>query len=130
MKKLFSSRWVRSKKPSKQRKYRINAPLHIRRRFLNSHLSKELKQKYKRRSFPVRKGDTVKVVVGDFKKKIGKISRVNLRKSVVYIEGIERMKRDGTKVLPGINPSNLVIQELNLDDKLRRKALESKLGGK
>jgi len=130
MKKIFSSGWVRSKKPSKQRKYRINAPLHIKRRFLNAHLSKELRQKYKRRSFPVRKGDTVKVVVGDLKKKIGKISKVNLRKSVVYIEGVERMKKDGTKVFPGINPSNLVVQELNLDDKFRRKALEGKLGRK
>ena len=39
----FSSSWKGSKKPSKQRKYRYGAPLHVRRRFLSVHLTNELK---------------------------------------------------------------------------------------
>ena len=43
--KEFSKSWVSSKKPGKQRKYRINAPLNIKRKFLSVHLSKELREK-------------------------------------------------------------------------------------
>ncbi|MCW1309534.1 MAG: 60S ribosomal protein L26, partial [Candidatus Nanoarchaeia archaeon] len=37
--KYWSKKWKSSKKPSKQRKYRYNAPLHIRRKFLSVNLS-------------------------------------------------------------------------------------------
>ena len=42
MKKKFSNAWIGSKQPRKQRKYRHNAPLNVRNKFLSSHLSKEL----------------------------------------------------------------------------------------
>ena len=38
----------------------------------------------------------------------------------------ELTKRDGTKKLLALHPSNLMITELNLDDKMRQKALERK----
>ncbi len=124
MAKKFSKAWKSSKKQAKQRKYRANAPLHVKRKFLAAHLSKELKQKYKRRSFTLRKGDNVKVMRGAFKKRSAKIAAVNLRKTKVYLEGLQRARRDGTKVNVPFNPSNLMITELNLDDKERIKALE------
>ena len=59
---------------------------------LSAHLSKDLIKKYKKRSFPLRKGDEVEIMRGEFKKKKGKISKVDLKKSKVYIEGINTKK--------------------------------------
>lgn len=126
MKKNWSRHWKKSKQPRKQRKYRHNAPLHIARKMMNSRLSKDLKKKHGKRSFPVRKGDSVKIMLGKFKGKIGKIELVDLGQMHVYVEGANRVKRDGTKIQIPIHPSNLVIIELVLDDKLRREALERK----
>jgi len=123
MKKEFSVHWKESKKPRKKRKYIANAPLHIRRKLMAAHLSKELRKRYQRRSFPVRKGDTVKVMGGNFKNSVGKVSRVDLKNYVVYVENAQMNKRDGTKTFYPINPSNLLIQEFNLDDKTRVEAL-------
>jgi len=126
MKKEFAKSWIRSKQPRKQRKYRYNAPLHIKSKFSSAHLSKELKKKYGKRSVEVRKEDKVKIMRGQFKGKSGKIERVDIKKSKVYITGIEVIKKDGTKILYPIHPSNLLIEELNLTDKKRAKSLERK----
>lgn len=125
MKQKFSKKWKSSKQPRKQRKYRYNAPLHIKHKFLAAHLSKELIKKYSRRSLPVRKGDKVKIVRGRFKKHMGKIERVFTKKSQVYIENIQDLKKDGSKVFVSIHPSNLIITELNLEDKERQKILKN-----
>jgi len=124
MKQKFSKHWVSSSQVRKQRKYRYHAPLHIRRNFLNSHLSKELRKKYERRSFPVRKGDEVLIMRGKYAKKKGKIASVDLKRSRITIENINRTKNDGTKVNVFFDASNLQIQEFNLDDKKRVKALK------
>ena len=124
MKKGFSISWKGSKKPNKQRKYRINAPLHIKQKFASSHLSKELKEKYNKRNISLRKGDKVKVMRGNFKKHEGKVERIELGKTRVYVSGVEYTKKDGTKKMLHLTPSNLMITELNMDDKLRQKILE------
>ena len=126
MKAMFSLSWKASKQPRKQRKYAYNAPLHIKRKMLAANLSELLKDKYKKRNIPVRKGDKVKVMRGQFRGKEGKINRVFLKKTKVYIEGIEIIKKDGTKTPYPIHPSNLMITELNLDDKYRKEALSRK----
>lgn len=126
MKQEFSTQWVGSRQPRKQRKYLANAPLHIRHKFISANLTKELRKKYGKRNFPVRKGDNVKVMVGEFKGKLGKIESVDLIKTRVLIAGIFRTKKDGTKVNVYFNPSNLQIRELNLDDKKRKAAIERK----
>jgi len=117
--KTFSKAWISSKKPNKQRKYRFNAPLHIRGSFLNAHLSKELRSKYNIRAVRVRTGDKVRIMRGQFKKQEGKIEEVDMKKLKVYIAKIEHVKRDGTKARYPIEPSNLLIVELNTDDKAR-----------
>lgn len=61
---------------------------------------------------------------GEFRKKKGKIALIDLSKIRVAIEGIQKTKKDGTKVNVNFSPSNLQIQELNLDDKKRLKAIE------
>ena len=126
MKKEFIKTWKSSRQPRKQRKYRFNAPLHIKSKFMASHLSEELKKKYSKRSAIIRKGDKVKIARGQFRGKTGKIDRVDIKGTKVYIMGIEFIKKDGTKVASSIHPSNLIIIELNLDDKKRVKTLERK----
>ena len=122
--KNFSGAWKSSKKPRKQRKYRLSAPLHIKKKFVQSHLSKDLRKKYSKRSIGLRKGDKVKIMQGQFKKHEGKIEKINLKKTKVFVSGVELTKRDGTKRLFALHPSNLMITELNLEDKLRQKTLE------
>src|SRR3989338_7175483 len=120
----ISISWKKSTQRRKQRKYRYNAPLHIKQKFVRAHFSKELRKKYNKRSMGLRKGDNVKVMRGEFRGKQGKVEEVNLRKTWVYVSGMEVSKKDGTKTRYPLHPSNLLITELNLDDKIRNKSLE------
>jgi len=119
MKTYWSSKWKASKKPGKQRKYRHNAPLHIKGKFLNSHLSKELRQKQHTRAARVRKGDRVKILRGKFSGQSGRVDVVDVKRSKIFISKIELIKKDGTKKQVAIEPSNIMIVELYADDKRR-----------
>lgn len=119
---------MKSKKPSKQRKALYQAPEHRRAKIMAANLSPELREKYGRRSFPVRVGDTVKIMRGDFSGIEGKVSEVDRRSYRVYIDGVTREKVAGDNVKVPIHPSSLRIVELNLDDKWRVKALERTKG--
>ncbi len=119
MKTEFSGRWQASKKPNKQRKFVYNAPLHIRGRLMASPLSKDLRKKYMKKSVRVRTGDRVKLMRGQFKGKIGVVEKVDLARYRVYVEKIEVIKKDGTKAQYPVHPSNLMIMNLNTDDKRR-----------
>jgi len=114
----------KSKKPRKQRKFLYKAPLHLRRKMISAHLSKELREKYKRRSLPLRKGDEVKVMRGEFKGTIGKVVEIDTKKYKVYVDTVKKKRSVGTEYLVPISPSNLMIVKLNLDDKYRLKILE------
>lgn len=125
MKQIFSTMWKSSIQPRKQRKYVANAPLHIKRKFLSVHLSKELRKKYKTRAVKIRKGDKVKILRGQFNGNSGAIVNVLTKKSKVNINSAQIVKMDGSKVYYPIHCSNLIITELNVDDKLRRRSLEN-----
>ena len=123
----FSRSWSSSIKPGKQRKYRFKAPLHIKHKLLGAHLSKDLRTKYKKRAFPVRKGDKVKIMIGKFRGIIGEIERVDTRKSKVFVKGAELKKKEGAPAVSyPIHASKLQVITLNLNDKKRIKALERK----
>jgi large subunit ribosomal protein L24 len=126
MKSIFSISWIRSKQPRKQRKYRHNAPLHIKKKFISVNFAKELREKYTKRNFPVIKGDKVKIMRGQFKGKSGLVERVDMRNIKILVQGAENIKKDGSKVGYPISPSNLMIIELKLDDKKRKASLERK----
>lgn len=115
----WSRSWKKSVQPRKQRAYVKNAPLHVLGKLLCSHLSKELREKHNIRSLRVRKGDKVKVVTGQFKNKIGKVERVDVKKRKIYITGVDQTKMDGSKALYPVHHSNVVITELELSDKRR-----------
>ena len=78
------------------------------------------------RSLGVRKGDSVKVMRGKFRKHTGKVERVDLKKTRIFVTGAEATKKDGSKKMIAIHPSNLMITDLNLDDKSRQKIMERK----
>jgi len=126
MKSKWNNKWNRSIQPRKQRKYIYNAPLSTRKKFVSAHMSKELREKYRKRNIGLRKGDKVKIMRGQFKDLTGKVEKVNLRKLKIYVENIKIEKNDGTMSLYPLSPSNLMIIELNLDDKKRIKALKRK----
>ena len=126
MEEKIPSSWKRSRNARKQRKFRALAPLHLKHKLLSANLSKDLRKKYTRRSFPLRKNDTVKIMRGQFSGKTGNVLIVNVNKAKIYIEGIQRSKRDGTKVNVPLDPSNVQITTLILDDKKRLAALEKK----
>ena len=117
----------KSKKPRKQRKWLIKAPLGKRQKMVASTLSKELRTKYKKRSVQVRKGDKVKIMRGDFKGTVGEVTKVVLKDMVITIQGINLKKADGTEVPRPVAPSNVMITELFTEDAERRNALERKL---
>jgi large subunit ribosomal protein L24 len=111
----WSPTWISSKKPTKQRKYVKNAPLHVRSALLGSHLSKELAKKLNTRSLRVRKGDKVTVMRGQHKGKSGTVDSVDVQKARIYITGVEVSKRDGSKSMYPIHPSKLMIKEIATD---------------
>jgi len=89
-----------------------------------SQLSAELRERHGKRSVRPRVGDTVRIVRGEFKDIEGKITRVDSREGAVMVEGVTREKiKGGTSPVP-INSSNVVITNLALDDKIRKKKLE------
>jgi len=92
---------------------------------MSSHLSKELRKVYGFRSFPIRTDDVVLVKVGKYKNREGKILTVSRDSRKVTIEGCTMTKANGGTAYYPIEPSNLEIKQLYLDDH-RTKALENK----
>jgi large subunit ribosomal protein L24 len=127
MKKKFSKEWKASKQPRKQRKYRANAPLHIRKKFVSVALSKPLRKTQGKRNIPVKKGDKVKIMRGKFKGKTGKVLSVDLKYSRIVVENIQVTKQDGSKANYKLQPSNLQITEM-ADRKPAKKKVEEKKG--
>eukprot|EP00002_Diphylleia_rotans_P032579 TRINITY_DN6854_c0_g1_i1.p2 TRINITY_DN6854_c0_g1~~TRINITY_DN6854_c0_g1_i1.p2 ORF type:complete len:118 (-),score=22.28 TRINITY_DN6854_c0_g1_i1:41-394(-) len=82
---------------------------------MSAGLDKELRDKYKVRSLPVRKDDEVRVVRGSFAGREGKVVQVYRRKWVIHVERVTRDKVNGQTVPIGIHPSNVVITKLKLD---------------
>jgi large subunit ribosomal protein L24 len=117
-----------SKQPRKQHLAIYAAPLHRRHRFLSAPLSRELRGKYRTRSLPVRKGDRVRVVVGDFKKLEGDVLEVDTKRRRIQIHGATTTKADGTQVPRPLVPSNVVLIKL-ASDKERDRVLEGRSKG-
>ena len=81
----------------------------------------ELRTKYGQRNIRVRKGDRVKVVRGHFRGNENKVERVDVKHIKVYVTGCDYVKRDGNKILYPLQPSNLVLTQLDSQDKYRFK---------
>ena len=115
-----------SKQPRKQRKARFQAPLHVRHKLMGVTLSEELRERYDTRSLPVKKGDTVLVMRGDFKEQEGKVEKVDLKNYRLFIDGVSVQKPDGNQIYHPVHPSNVMMVELDLEDEERNQVLERK----
>jgi large subunit ribosomal protein L24 len=89
-------------------------------------LSQELISSKGAKALPVRKGDTVRIMRGDNKGFEGKVSRIDLKRYRIFIEGLTREKVDGTNIFVSVHPSKVMIKNLKLDDKWRQGIVERK----
>ncbi|CAM9324910.1 unnamed protein product [Choristocarpus tenellus] len=92
---------------------------------MSSGLSKDLFEKHNVRSLPIRTGDEVMVVRGQFRNREGKVEQCYRKKFVIHIERITREKANGNTVSVGIHPSKVVITKIKMD-KDRKALLERK----
>jgi large subunit ribosomal protein L24 len=113
-----------SAKPTKQRRELYRAPSHLQHKLLGVNLSPELRSRYGRRTVPIRSGDTVKIVRGDFEGIEGKVSEVDKKRQRIFIEGVTREKVSGTPTKVSVHASKVQIIDLKLDDKWRADRLK------
>ncbi len=114
----------RSIQPRRQRRALFRAGLFHRHKRMAVALSRELRSRYGRRSLPLRKGDTVRVMAGSFRGREERIARVDLRGFSVTLDNVAVKKVDQKlKPLP-IRPSHLILTKLNLSDPWRRRILK------
>ena len=97
----------------------INLKKHIIDKNIRSPLVDTLRDEYHKRNARVIKGDTVKVLRGEYKNVEGKVEKVKTGRSTLFIEGIQREASKGGKVKVQIHSSNVMITSLNLQDKQR-----------
>jgi large subunit ribosomal protein L24 len=115
-----------SRQPRRQRKAMFTADHQERRRRMAVPLSRELRTRYGRRSLPVRKGDTVRVLSGSYstvgeERRVAKVDRRDYR---LTLDNVTTKTADAKlKPLP-IRPSHLVLTKLNLSDPWRRRILK------
>jgi large subunit ribosomal protein L24 len=124
------ARLTESRQPRKQRLALLQAPLHVRQKLMTAPLSEELREKYGVKRLPVRKGDKVRIVRGDFKGHEGAVVKVDLRRLRIYVDGVTVKRQDGTPRFVPIHPSKVVIVALDLKDKWRRAIIERRSGVK
>ena len=98
-----------------QRRNLYTAPSTVRRQIMSCRLNKELRNKHKVRSLPIRKNDVVKILKGKSKNKTGKVTTVYRRRWVIYVDKVTKDKQNGQPVNIPIKPSNCVIETLHLD---------------
>ncbi|MFN2433838.1 MAG: 50S ribosomal protein L24 [Nitrososphaeraceae archaeon] len=92
-------------------------------KLLGANLSENLRQQHSKRSMRVIKGDTVKILRGEYVGIEGKVEKVNTEKSTLSIEGVQREKIRGGNVKVQVHASNVQIISLNTDDDYRIKGI-------
>ncbi len=103
------------------------APVHRRSRRVGANLSPDLRSQYGVRSIRVAKGDTVKVVRGEFEGIEGKINRLHTESCRLEIAGIQKEKVRGGNFPVLIHASKVMVVSLNLSDKWRQAVLDRKI---
>ena len=113
-----------SGQPRKQRTRAKNAPLHERHKQVRAHLSEDLREEYGRRYVRVNAGDTVEVMRGDHAGEEGEVIRAILEDGTIHVEDVTIETADGEEVPRPLDPSNVRITELDLEDERREARLE------
>ena len=97
---------------------------HKREKLLGVNLSENLRKQHNKRSMRVIKGDTVRILRGEYVGVEGKVEKVNTERSTLSIEGVQREKIRGGKVKVQIHASNVQIISVNTDDDYRMKGTQ------
>jgi large subunit ribosomal protein L24 len=113
-----------SSQPRKQRRAYYKGPIHTKKRSMRAHVSDELLKKYNVWTVRVHKGDTVKVMRGGYAGHTAKVTTVDTKKRVLFIEKVTSIKADGKETPRPIHPSNVLITKIDLTDLYRKKKLE------
>ncbi|MEM2929359.1 MAG: 50S ribosomal protein L24 [Thermoproteota archaeon] len=91
------------------------------------HLSRELRGKYGFRSLPVRAGDRVMIIRGDYKGVEGDVNRVDRARGRVYVSGVYRENARGEQRLIPIPVASVILVKVDDKDKWRKRLIERKL---
>lgn len=113
-----------SSKPTKMRKLLFTRPIHRMSSSLRASLFSDLKSKHAINSARIRKGDSVKIMRGEYKGVEGKVTEVFLNSGKITIEGVTREKIAGGTSPVQIHSSNVSITSLDLGDPLRKKRIQ------
>jgi len=113
-------------KPSKQRRQAALATEKDLQRQMRGNLSEKLREKYGIRSVSVRKGDTVKILRGDFAGIEGKVIETHRRSQRVTVEGVTREKVSGEQTRVPVHVSKITVTSLDMSDRWRSEKLEKK----
>ena len=102
----------------------IHIPKHQRDKMVGAVLEDSLRKQYGRKNIRVVKGDSVRVMRGEYKGVEGKVEKVNTEHATFHIEGVQREKIRGGQVKVPIHSSNVMVISLNLDDDYRSSKLQ------
>ncbi len=102
----------------------MHLPKHRRDKLVGAVLEDSLRKQYGRKNIRVIRGDSVRVMRGEYKGVEGKVEKVNTEQTTFHIEGIQREKIRGGQVKVPIHSSNVMVISLNLDDDYRSRKLQ------
>ncbi len=108
-----------SKKPNKSRKEQYTLPKHKASKSVKGHLNEKLRKEISKRSISLRKGDTVKIVRGEFVGKEAKITQINRSGRKLYLEKIVKKKSNGQEWQVPIDASKIIVIDVEKTDRKR-----------
>ncbi len=107
----------------------IHVPKHKLDKMVGARLADTLREQYKRKTARVVRGDSVRVLRGEYKGVEGKVEKINVERGTLTVEGIRREKIRGGQVKVPIHSSNVSIIALNLEDKYRSSRIQGSKPG-
>ena len=110
----------------KQRKRLVSGALHHQKRVMRAHVADDLMEKFDIWTVRIHKGDTVKIMRGGYAGHTAKVTDVDTKKRVIYIEKVTSIKSDGKETPRPVHPSNVLVTKLDLTDPYRKRKLEGK----
>lgn len=108
---------IKSKKPRKQRKALFNYKNHQRSKLLSTRVADFIREEYGIKSLPLRVGDDVRIVKGEFKDFEGEVIEIT-KNQRARIKEAKFEKSDGTEFNPSIHISNLIITKFLKEKKM------------
>lgn len=102
----------------------IHISKHRRDFMVSAPLADTLRELYKKRTLRVVRGDSVKVMRGEYKGVEGKVENVDTEHGTLNIEGVQREKIKGGQVKVPIHASKVMITNLNMTDKRRSNKIQ------